>query len=316
VGSLVDVNGDGKPDLVTTVHSLGAVAIDLSSDPMRAIWSDTRTDWLSGTISGATVSGTPSLLRSGGNNGFGSYLRLSLDGTVLASGDEGTLHADGADINAAALIRRGPGANDVDMVSAGSAAPLLSRVRRIAGDTLDTVWTVYVAQGQVSSSPPAGGFALHEPIAFDANGDGQDDVIVGSDDGWIYGLRGSDGSLLFATDVGVPVTHAIAADVDLDPALEIVASLGDGRLVALDEPGHYSAVRGTLPSNGDGGDAGDDGDDAGCVSTGTNPEPVHSSCACQSGARGGGEQGLDAVLIGIGVAALVASRRKRMRPRS
>lgn len=312
VGSLVDVNGDGKPDLVTTVHSLGAVAIDLSADPMRAIWSVTRTDWLSGTVASAAVSGTsPSLLRSGGNSGFGPYLRLSLDGTVVASRDEGTLHADGVDTNAAALIHRSPGATDVDMISAGSAAPLLSRVRRIAGDTLDTVWTVYVADGHVSSSPPADAFALHDPITFDADGDGRDDVAVGSDDGWIYGLRGMDGSLLFATDLGAPVAHLIAADVDLDPALELIASLADGRLVALDEPGRYAAVGGRPASNGDGGSSGNDG---GCVSSrGTAPEPVHTGCACQTGGRGSGEHGLATIVAGSLGIVLRVGRRKRMR---
>jgi hypothetical protein len=247
-GSLVDVNGDGIADLVTPAPFGGQNAIDLTTDPMHAIWTipGTSLPGLSGTIAAVDVDGQgASLLRFDGNLGSGSYGRFSLNGTLIASQDEGLPNAGGVDTNALAFVERTKGAKVFDMVSAGTSGPGLSRVRRIAGDTLSTVWTEYVANGAVSSMPPAQAFALHDPISVDVDGDGTDEVVFGSDDGRLYALHAADGSLLFSIDLSAPVVHVIAADIDLDPAVELVVSLADGSLVALDEGGKYLAPRAT-----------------------------------------------------------------------
>jgi outer membrane protein assembly factor BamB len=102
------------------------------------------------------------------------------------------------------------------------------------------VWTTYLAQGAATSTPPAQTMALHSPIAMDVDGDGMDELLVGGDDGRLYALRSADGSILWSVDLGSPVWRVVGADIDLDPALEILAGLGDGTLVALDATGHYN----------------------------------------------------------------------------
>jgi hypothetical protein len=247
-GTLVDINGDGIEELVTPAPFGGQVAIDLTTDPMHASWTipGTSLPGISGTIAAIPVdSQGTSLIRFDGNLGSGAFGRFTLSGTLVASQDEGLPKLDGVDTNALAFVQRTKGANVYDMVSAGTSGAGLSRVRRIAGDTLSTVWTEYVANGAVSSTQPTPSFVLHDPIAVDVDGDGTDEVVLGGDDGRLYALHASDGSLLFTLDLGAPVVHIIAADIDDDPAVELVVSLADGSLVALDEPGKYLAARDT-----------------------------------------------------------------------
>ncbi len=211
-GSLVDLNGDGVVDLATPVSSIGQVAINLGASPMSPIWSVSAQTLPSsnGTIGAAAVDSQGlSLLRFNGGTGFGSYARLSSTGLVIASKDEGDI-----DSNAVAFVQRSRGAKVYDMVLAGSHGGTLSRVRRIAGDTLDSVWTEFVAKGAVSAVPPAEPFALHDPIAVDVDGDGSDEVVFGSDDGRLYALHAADGSIAFSLDLGAPVTRIIAADIE------------------------------------------------------------------------------------------------------
>ena len=304
-GALVDVNGDGVPDLVSPVHDVGDVAIDLTADPMLSLWTipyDPSTKRLNGTIAAAPVDGAgPSLMRSNGNTGAGQYARYARTGTVVVSRDEGTLEAQGGDTNAATLVRRSAGAAVYDMVSAGMAGDALSRIRRISGDTLETTWTEYAGDGVVSSTPPAHGDQLHDPVAVDLDGDGEDEVIFGGGDGRLYAVHALDGSLAFALDLGSAVDHVIVADVDLDPQLEIVAALGDGRLVAIDGMGQYHATRDS--STSDGGVACDGGLDY--VAT-------HGACACGAAAADDRSGTAGAALL----AALVTVGRSRRRKRA
>jgi MYXO-CTERM domain-containing protein len=333
VGSLVDVNGDGVPDLVIPLHDVGSVAIDLSKDPMTSLWTIGSPPAISGTIAASQVDlqGT-SLLRFNGNVGVGPYAHYSLSGAVLAYQDQGLQFLDGTDRNGVAFVQRTPGASIFDMVSAGTSGVGLSRVRRIAGDTIATVWTVYAAGGAVTSTQPAQAFALHDPIALDVDGDGTDEVVFGSDDGWLYALHASDGSLAFSLNLGAPVLHVIAADIDLDPAVELEASLGDGRLVAIDGAGNYTAVR-DPPSDAGGGDAGDagagDAGDAGVSEAGGpgtggsdasgncgSPDAgatdgATSGCACHA-VTGAGDTDIGALAL-LGVLAGGAARRRMRR---
>jgi hypothetical protein len=303
-GSLVDVNGDGVPDLVNPAHDFGDVAVDLSVDPMRTIWTiaPATSAPVNGTIAAAAVDGQgTSLLRSNGNSGFGYYARYSTAGAVIATQDEQVLYNDR---NAAALVLRSPGATVYDMISAGVANAGLSRVRRVAGDTLATVWSVYLAGGAVSPTQPAQAFALHDPVAVDVDGDGADEIVLGSDDGWLYALRSADGSAAFTLDLGAPVTHVIAADVDLDPQVELVASLGDGRLVAIDGAGKYQAIRDASGEGGASPCAGDGGAD--------DYTPSHGACTCGT-AIGSSSGGADALVLGL-AGFTVALRRRARRP--
>ena len=319
-GSLVDVNGDGVADLVLPVHSVGPVAVDLSKDPMTAIWTvpGSSPPAISGTVAASAVDAQgESLLRFNGNVGVGEYARYSLAGAILAHQDQGLAFIDGTDSNAVAFVQRTPGASVFDMVCAGTSGVGLSRVRRLAGDTIATVWTVYAAGGAVSTTQPAQAFALRDPIAVDVDGDGTDEVVFGSDDGWLYALHASDGSLAFSLSLGAPVLHVIAADIDLDPAVELEASLGDGRLVAVDGAGKYTAVR-DAPADGGAGDAGVDAGGSGCPSpeAGETDTPSASAGGCNVSAGAEGGSGAGAGLLGLAavLAAAVGRRRNRTLP--
>jgi MYXO-CTERM domain-containing protein len=285
-GSLVDVNGDNHLDLVVPEHVHGVVAVDLTQQPFAELWlapiQGTQPPALNGTIGAASLgnaNGTD-LLRSNGNNGFGPYLRISTGGSVLALGNQGLPQNQPDDKNAAVIVSRGGGAFDV--ISAGTSNVGLSRIRRVAGDTLAAVWTQYAAQGTVSASPPAVGYAFHDPVALDVDGNGTDDAVFGADDGYLYAVNSSDGSLLFTVNLGAPVVHLIAANVDLDPELELVASIADGRLVAIDD--NYTA-------NVDQPDAGMDATaDASLADSGPQPEGGAldgAADACDNGNHGG-----------------------------
>lgn len=321
-GSLIDVNGDGVPDLVTPLHDIGQIAIDLTKNPMSALWTLTPASLavtaISGTIAAAPVDDQgPTLLRFNGNVGDGPYERYSLGGSLLAYFDEGLAFMDGADKNVVALVQRTAGATVFDMISAGTSGAGLSRVRRIAGDTIGTEWTEYVANGVVAQTQPTQTFALHDPVAFDVDGDGTDEVVFGSDDGWLYALHAIDGSLAFAMNLGAPVLHVIAADIDLDPALEIEASLGDGRLVAIDGAGHYATVR-DPPASTDAGSSATETDSASETDSGTSPcvpddagvdVPQHASCSLGGGGEGGTGNHYAAILA-VGLAASAVRRRR------
>lgn len=77
--------------------------------------------------------------------------------------------------------------------------------------------------GQLTSA------AVHQ----DLTGTGHPTVVLGSSDGFLYGINACDGSLDFAVPFGVAVGEAIFADTDGDGKDEIVVSAADGYLYAL-----------------------------------------------------------------------------------
>ena len=331
-GSLVDVNGDGKLDLVTPLHSAASIlAIDLQPQPFGQIWLTPQGSGMpaayNGTITFAPIGSgkTPSLLRSNGNNGFGPYEVLSSSGQILAFGDQGLPAQHGFDLNAAVTVGSAT-SGSFDIAAAGTSGVALSRVRRIAGDTMTVMWTVYAAAGKVSATAPTQGYALHDPLVFDENGDGTDDVLFGSDDGYVYALSSADGSLLFAANLGSPVAHLIASNIDLDKPLELVASLVDGRLVALDD--QYQAGKDQPDGGVDAGDAGTDAGratDAAAEGGGADGSSDASNEGGPGGNNGGGGgcgcvavdsggTGSAGLVLGTGgLAALFVRRRRRQR---
>jgi hypothetical protein len=317
-GSLVDVNGDGVLELVVPVPTVGIVAIELAASPMRALWTGPTGATLpsyGGTVAAANLDTQGlGLVRSNGNAGAGPYMRVSLGGAVVATQSAGLTLAD-QDRNAVAFVSRTAGAGVYDVVSAGTSGAGLARVQRLAGDTLQPMWTMYVSGGTVGPTPPAAGVSLHDPVVVDVDGDGTEEVVLGSDDGWLYALHAADGSLLFHVDLGAPVWHVVAADVDRDPALELVASLGDGRLVVLDDAGKYTAVKDPSPDAGSEGGAPppDGGSPAGppCnVDAGAGDGAHHDGCACMAGTTS--NDGGGATIVATTVV-LATVRRKRRR---
>lgn len=258
-----DIDGDGVLDVVSSLHGSWFVGIDLSlagtGDPALGLAQIFRTsNGPNGQAMVGHLDADPELdlVRVASQNAFGPYEKRSLDGAIEASYQPPTLGIAASDANTAALLVRD--ADDRDLVWSGMAGDALGAVARLDGFALGEVWFDYLAAGVVypKAQVPANRAALFSPIAADVDGDGDDEVLVGSDDGFLYALAGSDGSLLWSVDLGAPVVHVIAADVDKDDALELLAVLADGTLVALDAPGGYDFDVVITPEGGTGGAGG------------------------------------------------------------
>lgn len=91
------------------------------------------------------------------------------------------------------------------------------------GTDWDVLWVFKTGARVVSS-----------PAVADINGDGSNDVVIGSGDSYIYALHGSNGTLMWKYDTEAAV-HASAAiaDIDGDGGLEVVIGSTDGTLYAL-----------------------------------------------------------------------------------
>ncbi len=77
------------------------------------------------------------------------------------------------------------------------------------------------------------GQALSNAAAADIDGDGRDEFLVGSADGYLYALHATDGSLAFAYNFHAAVGAPIVADVDGDGTLGVMVSVGDGYVHSL-----------------------------------------------------------------------------------
>lgn len=290
-----DVNGDGKLDIVSALHGSWFVGIDVSlagtGDPAMGFVQIFRTaNGPNGQAMAGQLDGDAELdlVRAASQNAFGAIERRSLAGVVEASYLPPTPNVAGSDANTTALLARPGVAGAFDVVWAGMAGSALGAVARIDGATMSEVWFAYLAGGAAypKTSPPATRSALFSPIAVDIDGDGADEVVVGADDGFLYALRGSDGSLLFSFDLGAPVVHTIAADIDKDDRVELLCALADGTLVALDAPGGYDADVVQIPDAGvDGGGTGGAG---GATSSSSSGGTTTSSSGAASTSSSGG----------------------------
>jgi len=296
----VDVNNDGKLDVVSALHGQWFVGIDVSKagtgTPAQGFVQLFRTaNGPNGQAMAGQLDGDAEidLVRTASQNAFGALERRSLSGVVEASYTPPTGSVAGSDANTSALMRRPGVAGAEDLVWSGMAGNALGGVARINGASMTEVWFVYLAAGAVhpKASPPAKRAAVYSPIAVDLDGDGDDEIVLGSDDGYLYALNGADGTLAWSLSLGAPVVHTLAADLDKDDKLELLCALDDGTLVALDASGAYTndvqpdpppdAGTGGAGGSGGGATGGSAGSDAGLGGTG----------ASSSGGSGGSGTG-------------------------
>lgn len=123
--------------------------------------------------------------------------------------------------------RRAPDAG-LDVVQATAAGEL----RLYDGATGEPVWSVVLDDGTVI--PPGAGAApsISAPVAADIDGDGADEVLVGSSDGFLYALDARDGDPDWIMPLNAPVGAPTVA-LDGDGRVVILVATSDGFLRGL-----------------------------------------------------------------------------------
>lgn len=319
-GVPADVNGDGAPEIVGSVHPQFVAALDLATTVASA-WTVAPAG-ADRVVNGQLMAGQfdddadLDLIRANAQNALGPVLRMDLAGGIDARFDTGTDGVASRDVNNPAAARRAGATDRLDVVLAGMAGDRAGRVVLLAGDTLVPRWTTYLGGGTASAETRADASPLFDPAVGDVDGDGDDDVVVGGFDGWLYALDTVDGSLRWSIELGAPAEHVILADVDRDDGLEILVSSRDGMLRALDGAGSYEAeVVTPAPDAGpvdlDAGppDAGSSRDAAGSPDAGGAPPPP-AGCGCRVGAP----RGMGGLLL-LALAFLAGLRRRPLSAR-
>ena len=93
----------------------------------------------------------------------------------------------------------------------------------IQTDDIDTLWS-YMTGDIVESSA----------AIADITGDGEQEVVIGSNDNSVYAFNGADGSVLWSYPTRSDITSSPAiADLDNDGTMEVIVSSEDGNVYAL-----------------------------------------------------------------------------------
>jgi hypothetical protein len=251
-----DVNGDGRPDLISS-HSVGNLLTVLTNDgsggfvlvtsvfvdanPRCVIAADVNGDHHPDLISANTSGDSLSVLTNDGSGGFQSFgLRLGVGSFPFS--------VTAADVNGDGLL---------DLISANS-----------LGNTL-SVLTNDASGGFALASTPAVGTNPRCVTAADANGDGRPDLVSANGSANTLTVLTNDGSggFVLATSpaVGLSPQSVTAADVNGDGRLDLISADsvahtltvltndGSGGFVLASSPFSISPVSVTVADvNGDG----------------------------------------------------------------
>ncbi|MBN1769830.1 MAG: VCBS repeat-containing protein [Deltaproteobacteria bacterium] len=223
--SAADLDGAGTPELLAIRGSFRQAVDAAGAEVVR------RDGWGGGTIAAADIDGDglPELFRTGSSWGGPERLDRSLDRVWIA--DEGYSHRG----RYAALGRGASGTWRVAATAERSGT--LS-----AWDATDGTlrWRTALAGGEGWPDEAAARAAgvrpgvLSSPTAL-ASLDGDDDgaFLVGSSDHRLYAVRAADGSVAWSVALHAPVGEPIAADVEGDGTVRVLAPTSDGRIHVL-----------------------------------------------------------------------------------
>jgi MYXO-CTERM domain-containing protein len=127
------------------------------------------------------------------------------------------------------------------LVEASLAYSARLKVTRMSGANAGQFSTLWLSAGksyadQATAKAGGGGFlgqltavSIHQNLA----GDGTPTAVVGSSDGWLYGVNPCTATLRFARDFGAPVGEAVFGDVRGTGLDDILVTAGDGYLYGL-----------------------------------------------------------------------------------
>ena len=93
--------------------------------------------------------------------------------------------------------------------------------------------TSHATELDASQDAPLLGQLTSATVHPDLTGEGRPTAVVGSTDGWLYGIDPCSGSVDFAHSLGAPVGEAIFGDTDGDGRDEILVMAEDGFVYAL-----------------------------------------------------------------------------------
>jgi hypothetical protein len=93
------------------------------------------------------------------------------------------------------------------------------------------VWgPLWARGGALLDGDPGGNNDIRYVTVADIDGDGREEALLGTADGYLMAVKADDGSLLWSLPLYAAVIEAVAADVDGDGLLDILVTTDDGLL--------------------------------------------------------------------------------------
>ena len=249
-GAVGDANGDGKDD-IAWVHSMVNQLI-LNGPDGSALGAKTSGKWFEQPMIG-NLDGDPTPEVVFASNGdrlflvaeFTPIFTLAFSRTIpgampsLSALADASLSEPGLEILYAAggVLGAMSGINGND---------IYTRALGVAFNTVTCESSINIPASYLGAQlatlealcPGAGRFLTINDIAvadIDGSDGGRDEILAASENGYLYALNAENGSLLWGYNFYYPVRHIVVANIDNDPQLEILVSVADGFVYALEQ---------------------------------------------------------------------------------